>query len=69
MPTIENQRSWLRDEHRFAVIIDLNLPDLTESDLRVGSQASVIVYTGDNWVMNTLGKFYIRLNAWLSYAY
>jgi multidrug resistance efflux pump len=69
LPTIDNQRSWLRDEQRFAVTIDLNNPDLTKSDLRVGSQASVIVYTGDNWLMNLLGKFYIRVHAWLSYAY
>lgn len=69
LPTIENQREWLRDEQRFAVIIDFQVPDLSKSDLRVGSQASVIVYTGDNWLLNTLGKLYIRLDAWLSYAY
>jgi len=69
LPTIDNQRTWLRDEQRFPVLIDLNTPDLTKSDLRVGSQVSVIVYTGDNWVLNTLGKLYIRVSAWLSYAY
>ena len=69
LPTIDNQRDWLREEQRFAVIVDFQKPDLTQSNLRVGSQASVIVYTGDNWIMNTLGKLYIRLSAYLSYLY
>jgi multidrug resistance efflux pump len=69
LPTIDNQREWLREEQRFAVIVDFHMPDLTQSNLRVGSQASVIVYTGDNWIMNTLGKLYIRLAAYLSYLY
>lgn len=69
LPTIDNQRDWLREEQRFPVIIDFSMPDLAESNLRVGSQVSVIVYTGDNWLINTLAKFYIRLAAYLSYAY
>jgi multidrug resistance efflux pump len=69
LPTIENDRNWLRAEQRFPVTIDFEASDLSVSNLRVGSQASVIVYTGDNWIMNTLGGFYIRLNAYLSYAY
>jgi multidrug resistance efflux pump len=69
LPTIDNDRNWLRAEQRFPVTIDFDASDLSISNLRVGSQASVIVYTGDNWIMNALGKFYIRLNAYLSYAY
>ena len=69
LPKIDNDRNWLRAEQRFPVTIDFEASDLSVSNLRVGSQASVIVYTGDNWIMNTLGRFYIRLNAYLSYAY
>lgn len=69
LPTIENQRNWLRDAQRFPVAIEFDAGDLDISDLRVGSQASVIVYTGDNWILNTLGKFYIRVHALFSYAY
>lgn len=69
LPTIDNDRNWLRDEQRFPAIIDFEASDLSESSLRVGSQASVIIYTGDNAIMNALGRFYIRLNAYLSYAY
>jgi len=69
LPTIDNDRNWLRDEQRFPVTIDFESRDLAASDLRVGSQATVIVYTDDHWIMNALGRFYIRLNALLSYAY
>lgn len=69
LPTIQNQRDWLREEQRFAVIIDFNAADIDRSNLRVGSQASVIVYTGDHWILNTIGKLYIRLAAYLSYLY
>ena len=69
LPTIDNDRNWLRAEQRFPVTIDFETGDQARSDLRVGSQASVIVYTGDNSLMNALGRFYIRLKAFLSYAY
>jgi multidrug resistance efflux pump len=69
LPTIDNDRNWLRDEQRFPVTIDFQTADLNQSGLRVGSQASIIVYTGDNWIMNALGKVYIRLAALLSYLY
>ena len=69
LPTIDNDRNWLRAEQRFPVTIDFEASDLSISNLRVGSQASVMVYTGDNPIMNTLGRFYIRVNAYLSYAY
>ncbi len=69
LPTIDNQRAWLRPEQRFPVIIDFDSREVGESYLRVGSQASIIVYTGNNWIMNLLGKFYIRVSALMSYAY
>jgi len=28
-----------------------------------------MVYTGDNFLMNTLGAAYMRLMSWLSYLY
>jgi len=69
LPKIDNDRNWLRDEQRFPVIIDFEVDGPTASDLRVGSQASVIVYTGDHWLINQLGRLYIRINTLLSYAY
>jgi len=70
LPTIDNQRNWLRDAQRFPVLIDVETgEDLQQMGLRVGSQVSVIVYTGNNGLMNFLGRIYIRVVAVMSYAY
>ncbi len=70
LPTIENDRQWLRDEQRFATVIDFEMPDPEDRNhLRVGSQASVIVYTGDNWLFNAIGRLYVRAASLLGYVY
>jgi multidrug resistance efflux pump len=70
LPTIQNDPNWLREAQRFPVIIDFDAPDLERNlGLRVGSQVSVVVYTGDNWLLNLLGALIIRLNSIVSYAY
>ncbi|WP_336511598.1 HlyD family secretion protein [Candidatus Accumulibacter phosphatis] len=70
LPTIENSRDWLRQAQRFPVAVEF---DATEAKrlgkVRIGGQAEVMVYTGDNFLMNTLGAAYIRLMSWLSYLY
>ncbi len=70
LPTIDNDRQWLRDAQRFPVLVDieLNNPDLRRA-LRVGSQVSVIVYTGDHGLFNLLGRIYLRLASIMSYAF
>jgi multidrug resistance efflux pump len=68
LPVIENDRNWLRDAQRFPVTVEFDA-SAEKRSLRVGSQVSVIVYTGDNWLINSLGRLYIRLHALLSYAY
>ena len=40
-----------------------------EGILRANSQVDVIVYTGDHPFWNALGRFWIRLMSWLSYAW
>ncbi len=70
LPTIDNQRNWLRDAQRFPVLIDVETKEEPQKmGLRVGSQVSVIVYTGNNWLLNFLGRIYIRAVAVMSYAY
>ena len=69
LPTIENDKDWLRDAQRFPVLVDFELDHLGEMQVRVGSQVSVIVYTGVHPLMNTLGRLRIRLATYLSYAY
>jgi len=69
LPTIENDKNWLRNAQRFPVLVDFDTKHLDELHARVGSQVSVIVYTGTHPLMNRLGRLRIRLATYLSYAY
>jgi multidrug resistance efflux pump len=62
LPTIENDRQWLRDSQRFSVLIDFELPDAVDRQgFRVGAQSSVIVYTGGGILFNSLAWIKMRL--------
>ncbi len=69
LPTVDNDRQWLRDAQRFPVVIDFVMPREDLQRLRVGAQASVIVYTNDNVILRLLGGLYLRLASLFSYAY
>jgi multidrug resistance efflux pump len=69
LPTIQNNRQWLRDSQRFPVVIDFEMSTEDMRKLKVGSQASAIIYASDNWLFNFLGRLYIRVGSLLSYAY
>jgi len=69
LPTINNNRQWLRDAQRFPVVVEFEMPIEDMRRLKVGSQASVIIYASDSWIFNTLGRLYIRIGSILSYAY
>jgi multidrug resistance efflux pump len=70
LPRIDNDREWLRDAQRFSVIIDFDLPERDDRmGIRVGAQASVIVYTGGGFVFNTLGRIKMWLESIFTYAY
>jgi multidrug resistance efflux pump len=70
LPTIDNNRQWLRDAQRFPVVVDVDdLGSSKLSGIRVGSQASVIVYTGGSWILNSIAWINIRATSILSYAY
>jgi multidrug resistance efflux pump len=71
LPSIENDRDWLRQAQRFPVIIGFDAkqdPALRDA-LRVGGQASVIAYGEGSGITKLLGKLYIRVASWLTYAY
>ena len=68
LATIEGKSGWLRDAQRFPVIITFD--DASAYGLRrLGGQADVLVYTGNNWIINPLGWLYIRLLSLFSYVY
>lgn len=67
LPTVSGSSGWLRDPQRFPVIISIDSLSLG-SEVRLGGQVDVVVYTGDRGLLNALGAFRIRLLSWLSYA-
>ena len=71
LPSISNNRDWLRQAQRFPVIIEFSVGqhESLRNQLRVGGQASVIAYSDNSGLLTLLGKFYIRLMSMLSYAY
>jgi multidrug resistance efflux pump len=71
LPSISNDRDWLRQAQRFPVVVRFP-PDRhaeLSAHLRVGGQASVIAYTDHAWLTRILGKLYIRLMSLWTYAY
>ena len=71
LPAVDNNRDWLRQAQRFTVVIgfDVDQHEALRGQLRVGGQASVIAYSEGHAILKLLGKAYIRLMSWLSYAY
>ena len=70
LPTINNDSDWLRAAQRYPVLIDFDLGTNKGSNLlKVGSQASGVVYTGEHWLVNPLAGLWMRLVSILTYAY
>lgn len=71
LPTIDNNRDWLRQSQRFPVVVkfDPRQEEGLARQLRIGGQATVIAYSSESGLLPTLGRLYIRLQSYLSYAY
>jgi len=69
LPTIENDKNWLREAQRFPVLVDFETEDARELGVRVGSQATVTIFTGNRPVLNVIARLRMRLSSYLSYAY
>ncbi len=68
LPTISSEKGWLGDPHRFPVIINIAMNDELKNLVRLGGQVDVVVYTGNNFILNAIAGFRIRLNSMLSYV-
>ena len=68
LETVKSNSGWLRDAQRFPVTIKFT-DDSTKGFRRHGGQADVQIYTGDHFIVNTLGRIWIRLMSLLSYVY
>lgn len=71
LPTIQNNRDWLRQTQRFPVVIhfEANQIEKIYPSLRIGGQVDVIAFTDDHSILKLLGESYIRFMSWISYAY
>ena len=68
LPTIDNDRQWLRDSQRFSVLVDFDLPNAEDRrGIRVGAQASVVVYTGGGFLFNSIAWLKMHLLSILTY--
>jgi multidrug resistance efflux pump len=67
LPQISQTTGWLRQPQQFPVIIDLG-EDVPPEMLRVGAQASVMVFTGNHPLLNPLGRLVLRLFSLISYV-
>ena len=68
LPSVSNKNSWLRDPQRFPVIISFDNKKQSQLPMRLGGQVDVVVYTGENWLLNGIASFRIKFNSWLSYV-
>lgn len=66
LPSPTEKKGWLRDPQRFPVIIAFE-PEKLDSQIRLGGQADVTVYTGGNFILDAIARFRIRASAFLSY--
>ena len=67
LPRISTAQGWLRDPQRFPVIVEIEDPEIKRK-LRQGSQVEIVVYTGNNWLLNSLASIRIYIISKLSYV-
>jgi len=73
LPDVQSAKGWLRDPQRFPVRIALEAEAssaLGNLPLRNGAQANVLILTNPNsWLLNPLGRMWLRIVSWMSYFY
>jgi len=67
LPTISEKKGWLQDPQRFPVIITCDDPRVKDL-YRLGGQVDVVVYTGDNFILNGVAGFRLKIISMLSYV-
>ena len=71
LPTIDNNRDWLRQSQRFPVMIEIDPGQIEQlrDHVRIGGQVEVMAYTEKAWLLKLIGKIFIRVMSLFSYAY
>ncbi|MNF66688.1 Multidrug resistance protein MdtN [compost metagenome] len=73
LPSVQNSRDWLRPAQRFPVIIEFSEDSMAKLQdsraIRTGGQAEVMAFPTEGNPLNPLGRLFVGLMSWLSYAY
>ena len=71
LPSISNNTDWLRRAQRFQVIVEFDprQNEVIYKQLRVGGQASIMLYSDNQGLLAVLGRLFMRVMSWLTYAY
>ncbi|MBY4630647.1 HlyD family secretion protein [Rhizobium croatiense] len=68
LPTIRSDSGWVQEPQRFPVRLIIEEAQRPKGGVRYGSQATVVIYTGDNPVTNAWGSLWIRIMSVLTYV-
>ncbi|MES2034871.1 MAG: HlyD family secretion protein [Pseudomonadota bacterium] len=66
LPTVRNDSGWIREPQRFPVRVRFD-PERRPTGVRLGSQADIVVYTGENGLTDGIGRLWILLVSAFSY--
>jgi len=70
LPDVENPENWVQLSQRFPVRLRITNLDPEEYHLRIGGSVSVAVFTGDqNWLLNGLARFWLRIGSIVDFVY
>jgi len=63
------QQQWMAEPQRFAARLEFEPPDALPTGVRLGSQATTVVFTEESPWLRPLWKLLARFRAYLSYVY
>jgi multidrug resistance efflux pump len=68
LPTISEQKGWMRPQQRFPVLL-VPQEQIPLEAIRVGSLGSAVIYTGDSFILNTIAALLLRVSSLFGYVY
>ena len=69
LTTVQPTQGWLRQAQHIPILIRFSDLENAKGALRAGGQVNVIIYTGNNVILNTIGRLWIRMISLLSHLY
>lgn len=66
LPSIKNDTGWIREPQRFVVRVRFD-PENSPRQIKLGSQADIIVYTNRSGITDAIGRFWIAVVSYFSY--